>query len=74
MCGFEEPVAGADPGRHGTGAEVRVLAGLLGQLQAHGGDVHVSDGHHTPVGRHAQVRPNYTRINDELCTTELRSV
>lgn len=43
MFGFELPVAWSGPGGHGPGAEVGVLSGLRGQLQAHGGDVRLSN-------------------------------
>lgn len=49
VFGFELPVARAGPRCHGPGAEVGVLSGLRRQLQAHGGDVPLSDGNRVPA-------------------------
>lgn len=49
VSGLEEPVAWADPRGHGAGAEVGVFSGLIGQLQAHGGDIRFSYGYNPPV-------------------------
>lgn len=49
VCRFEEPVARADPRRHGAGAEVGILSGFIGQLEAHGGDVAFSDRYNPPA-------------------------
>lgn len=49
VFGFELPVARAGPRGHGPGAEVGVLSGLRRQLQAHGGDVPLSDGNGVPA-------------------------
>lgn len=49
VFGFELPVAWSGPGGHGPGTEVGVLSGLRGQLQAHGGDVPLSDWNDVPA-------------------------
>lgn len=49
VFGLELPVAWSGPGSHGPGAEVRVLPGLRGQLQTHGGDVALPDGDHVSI-------------------------
>lgn len=53
VLGLELPVSGSGPGSHGPGAEVRVLPGLRGQLQTHGGDVALPDGDHVSGQTHS---------------------
>lgn len=53
---FELPVARSSPRGHGPGAEVWILPGLRGQLQAHGGDVSLSNGNHIPVWHHKSIQ------------------
>lgn len=74
VLGLELPVAGSSPGSHGPGAEVRVLPGLRGQLQTHGGDVALPNGddvssqtHSTPAGGAIQTR----READWFCLFQL---
>lgn len=51
MSRFEEPVARSNPGGHGPGTEVRVLSGLIRQLQTHGGNIHLANRNNASVNK-----------------------
>jgi len=70
VFGFELPVPGSGPGGHGAGAEVRVLPGLRGQLQAHGGDVPLADGNHVPGDTHKLMVRSVAQHGDRLMTRQ----
>jgi len=65
MSRFEKPVAGSDPSGHGPGTEVRVLSGLIRQLQTHGGNIHLANRNNTSVNNPNTPHSEWTSNNSK---------